>query len=251
LVCISVAWPLLIPAQRIQAETETTLGQVHTFSVMQVNVNFENHDPATLRTLIQQHMPTVVSLNEIEPAFLKVLRIGLEDVYPYLVDYAADGYLGMAVMSQVPFASTEGLSIENKSAPLIKTTFVSLPITLVSVHTLSPVSAAWSKARDTYLGSVAPLVRDMHDPVIVLGDFNQSMYAPAFKEFLHDATLTDADVGFGWKPTWSVGLPWAAAIDHILYRGQTIVPANYQVVSDINSDHRPLLATFTIHSPSL
>jgi endonuclease/exonuclease/phosphatase (EEP) superfamily protein YafD len=78
-------------------------------------------------------------------------------------------------------------------------------------------------------------------PTIAAGDFNFTVYSPAYARMLRESGLADAFAGRGWQPTWMAGFwPLALRIDHVL-ASRSLCVEHAEVGPDVGSDHRPLL----------
>lgn len=239
------SWPIVAlylprPTPAYSADTE----QRSHLSVMSVNVNRRNVSYDLLRDRIESERPSLIALQEVTPAWVTALqeRIGAE--YPYMFSLpATDDYRGMALFSKIPMVTHEALYFASESAPVLRVTFSDPHLTLYNVHTLSPVTEQWAAERKGLLGWLAPQIYETPGTVVVAGDFNMSNTNPLFRDFLSKADVEDARAGFGWQPSWERGTLMSAAIDQILYRG--LRSTRFRVLSDIGSDHRPILGTFT------
>jgi len=126
-----------------------------------------------------------------------------------------------------------------------------VPVTLMAVHTIAPFSPAQLDARDRQISTLAEIAEASVDrPVIALGDFNLTPYAPAFDR-LTDAgmsPLAETGTPLATWPTWLpiLGLP----IDHVLGNQRVAIDA-VERGPDIGSDHYPVVAQLRLLDSAL
>ena len=91
--------------------------------------------------------------------------------------------------------------------------------------------------RDRVLQSIAEQVQSEQGEVLVMGDMNNTAFAPSFRQFLHTSSLKlQAPRAM---PTWRPGL---ISIDHVLLRSQQAAAVSYGPW--LGSDHRPVQAAW-------
>lgn len=86
-------------------------------------------------------------------------------------------------------------------------------------------------------------ITQLKGPALVLGDFNASVWSPAYKRMLHRSHLSDARRGFGLRFTqhgkvFPGNLLWRP-IDHCFHTADC-VPRHFWTGPDLGSDHRPV-----------
>ncbi len=220
-------------------------GEQEIITIMNVNVNKDNQQYQKLIDLIKSNNPTVITLNEVTAEWLATIKQAVGEHYSFTIEMPYEGYQGMAVLSQLPVSAQESLSFSERTPPLLHVSFADKQLTLFALHALPPVSKSLMRERDAFLDFLADEVQSTFGSVIVAGDFNATIHGASFRSFLGKTKLRDSRQGYGWQPSWFRGTILAAAIDHILYRGDLSL-SDFRVLEGIGSDHRPLLATFTV-----
>ena len=244
LAVIYFSWPFIISWKVGMAPSRGSMPEGILISIFQVNASYFNDDHERLIQAILKEDSTVIAISEATTVWRTALRESLSAEYPYIAEAPLEGYEGMMNLSKIPFDHSQHVRFDDETPPLLETTISEYNLTLMNIHTLSPVSGSWSKKRDAYLSFIADHVRKTEGTVIVAGDFNTTVHSRPFKKMLRSADLTSSRRG--WKPTWMVGTPLAAAIDHILYRGDNIQAVDFKVLPSIGSDHRPIMSTFIV-----
>ena len=74
---------------------------------------------------------------------------------------------------------------------------------------------------------------------VVAGDLNATPWSSGFRRLCRDGRLAGPGGFAAWKPTWLVGTPLAAPIDHVL-AGSGLAVSAHAVGPDIRSDHQPV-----------
>lgn len=213
------------------------------FKVMQMNVHTENTQYDKAVDAIRQMDPDVISLNEVDQKWLDGLKPAL-NTYKYHVEQPRDDNFGIAVYSRIPLAKTK-IHYFTKGAPpvaLVALKYGHQIITVLSMHTMPPISETGFSLRNDELFKIAEERMKLGQHLIVVGDLNTTPYSPTFKEFLNYTGLRDSRAGFGIQGSWPSFLPplWIP-IDHILVSEDFMVLSR-KVGPYTGSDHFPVMA---------
>lgn len=120
-------------------------------------------------------------------------------------------------------------------------------VSILSVHTLPPVSAEYAHRRDLMLGNAAAWAerrRSAGALPVVLGDLNATSFSSSLRALVADGGLVDSARGFGWQPSWPVGtgvlsVLLAIPIDHA-FTDPGLITVGRELGPELGSDHRPL-----------
>ena len=94
--------------------------------------------------------------------------------------------------------------------------------------------------------SVAVLARQVEHPVMLIGDFNTTMWTRPYRTLEANTGLRNTRKGFGVLPTWSTFMPFAMiAIDHA-FVSDDIGVVETRTGPRIGSDHLPLILTVAL-----
>ncbi len=224
-----------------RAPGNTSLKLIH------ANVHSSNTDYQRLVDFINDEQPDLFVLQEINPEWVRGTQ-GLLTDYPYRYIEPRRGNFGIAAFSKVPFDAIGHIDSPPQAHPTIVAaiTINEKPLTLISSHPTIPISRQLYLARNEQLVSIAELVKQASGSVVLLGDFNASIWDAHFRELENTTGLINARRGFGILPSWPTFLPFAMIpIDHALVSGDVAV-IDIRTGRGIGSDHLPLIVTISL-----
>jgi endonuclease/exonuclease/phosphatase (EEP) superfamily protein YafD len=241
LFCLNTLLPYF-PAQ--EGKTEVTNQMPPRLRILHANVLLKNRNPLPVLKLIQETEPEIVSLQEVDPAWLERLAPVLKR-YPYQVTAVKPGCIyGVALFSKSPLENPEIHYYGGIGRPtlLADLQWQGRRITLVAMHPHSPGSWKRYLWRNMQLFAFAKARKTLGPNLIVMGDLNNTPFSPSFKTLLKETGLHNSRQGQGLYPTWPAALPmlWIP-IDHILLSDSLRIHA-MRVGPYIGSDHLPLIA---------
>ena len=178
-----------------------------------ISYNLYIHNPQIETDLnwIEKQSADVVFLTEAAPSMQIVQR--LQAAYPHGCERLDDSPFGLILLSKHALKSCTVLqhgSLQN--FPAIRAKLGNGRI-VYAIHPPPPISAYMATERDRVLQSIAEQVSHEQGEVLVMGDMNNTAFAPSFRRFLHTSGLKlQAPRAM---PTWRPGL---ISIDHILLR---------------------------------
>jgi endonuclease/exonuclease/phosphatase (EEP) superfamily protein YafD len=186
----------------------------------------------------------VVLVQETGPDFAAGM-VALEEEFPYRLAQLESAF-GIALLSRYPLHEAKTLELIDLDFPALDAYIIapSGPLRLVGVHPPPPVSEELARWRNRYMKKLVPLIENTQ-PVLVLGDFNSTVWSPNLREFMEKTQLRDAQQGFGPLASW----PAVTA----RYTGILGIPIDLMLVSDtvrveerramppLGSDHLPVL----------
>lgn len=215
--------------------------------LMHANVLAHNHQYQRLLDLVTEEDPDMVFLQEINHDWLAGIT-SLKSEYPHFYTEPRAGNFGIAVYSKLPFDSVLHVDSPPLNYPTIAAT-VSIgekQLTLVSSHPTIPLGKKQHAARNEQLDSLAKWIQGADAPVVLLGDFNASVWDPRYRNLERSTGLHNARRGFGVLATWPTYMPFAMIpIDHVLV-SEGIGVLNAKTSKSIGSDHLPLIVTLSL-----
>lgn len=153
----------------------------------------------------------------------------LHATYPYGCGTKTLGIFGMVYLSRSPVVSCDVYA--QGEFPFIRVETAQGVVVYV-LHAPPPIGSL-TAGNNGYLNRLGYVVGFEKQPVLVVGDFNQSPYSPTFISFLRDSHTRSQMVNVipTWRPAW-------LHIDHVL-TGKALV-AKVTALPWLHSDHRPL-----------
>jgi endonuclease/exonuclease/phosphatase (EEP) superfamily protein YafD len=238
---LRLLWPLLAPQPSID-------GIEPALTAMAANVFIGNTNPRPLLEAVDASQPDVLLLMEVDERWLQDVA-SLREEYPHTALAIRDegfgeyGPFGLGIFSRSPLHGTRLHRLGTAKVPIIVTrlTHNEQTWTLIGAHPYPPVSAACSKARDTFLRELAQVVADLDGPKMLLGDLNVTLWSPNYDDLLRNSGLVDSQLGQGYQPTWPDVLGVSLIpIDHVLVSPEVAV-LRRSIGPSIDSDHRPVI----------
>jgi len=216
-------------------------------TLMNANVYAGNDHYERLTGLIEAERPDVILLQEISPEWLAALR-SIQGDYPFSYAEPRLDAFGIAIFSRLPLESVHHVDSPPLGYPTLVATLIvnGQAVTLVNTHAMSPLTPSGFEARNEHLRSVAEIANAVHGALILSGDFNTSMWSPAYRELEKTTGLISVRHGIGVLPTWPTFMPFAMIpIDHILVSDEIRVVETRRG-AHFGSDHLPLIVSFTV-----
>lgn len=205
----------------------------------------------------------IETIRENDPDFILLMEIDDDweaALVPLLVDYpnfrfaSRQDNFGIAFLSKNPWSSIEVLNPKAQGLPALEIRFEDVELAsgyqgtlkILGVHPIPPMNRGYWQDRNEYLETVFRRVSS-EEATTVSGDFNLSPWSPVYQHLTSQASLSDAAIGFGVRPTfawhpfpeWMSGVP----LDLTLITDQIEV-VDHRVGPKTGSDHRPVIVDF-------
>ncbi len=237
------ALPGLSPQQAVAKPADRIV-----YSLLQMNLRFNNPTPKKVLSLIGRTNPDVITLDEVSRMWAKELGY-IASAYPYriLCDYP-NGIFGVALLSRRPFAAGTAPRCEPRGAMATATIdFGGIPVDVAAIH----LSWPWPNEQYWQIGELAESLAGLGETAIMAGDCNAVPWSAAVRRV---ARLSGMTLMPSVGPTWIhrtlpdflrryAGLP----IDHVFSKGGVTILSAARL-EDTGSDHLPVLVEFTLRS---
>lgn len=215
--------------------------------LLHVNVLSTNDDYDRLFELVAAEQPDLIFLLELTPEWLEATR-PLQEDYPFTYTEPRADNFGIGLFSRLPLESVRHVDSPPLNYPTLIATLTvhGELLTLIDTHPMIPLGRANVEARNEHLESVATLARQVERPVMLIGDFNTTVWTGPYRALEASTGLRNTRKGFGILPTWSTFMPFAMiAIDHALV-SDGIGVVETRTGARIGSDHLPLILTVAL-----
>ena len=243
------------PAQ-VSSSTNDTL------AVMTFNLGPGQARPEQILTAIEDEEADIVTVQELTPATVKMLREDLTQRYPYSILNLGSSTTGL--MSRYPIINSDWFRPAGQGRSVLHATLDAkgTPIHILAVHPVPP-ALSWCKNYPVPTGlddeeqeqeakDILRRVTFLEGPVLIMGDFNMSDQSPVYD--MVSTALKDSyrEVGWGFGFTFpnnlklhSVPVPGPfLRIDYVFHSGQLNAQLA-QVSCKGGSDHCYLVVKLT------
>jgi endonuclease/exonuclease/phosphatase (EEP) superfamily protein YafD len=208
-----------------------------TLTLVSANVHLDNPSSAPLASWLAQVQPDVVVLQEVTPSYAHALASF--STYPFRKLAPQDGPFGLALLSRYPVTEVrvtqDEAGVQTLTASL---TLAGRQISLVLLHPMPPISAAFRAARDQQLMAQAHAARAHGLPTIVAGDLNTTPWSAVMTQGIAARLKRTTSLAPTW-PRLGAGL-MGIPIDQVLVSPHWGV-IGHDVGPDIGSDHLPVI----------
>lgn len=215
------------------------------YRLMQINLRYDNRDPAQALSLIGRVQPDIVTLNEVSKPWAEKLEL-LAAAYPYrIVCSSPKRVWGVAILSRRPLVDGTTPHCENYGS--FATMTVNLggrQMDIAALHLDWP----WPYKQDSQIDAVTPHLQKIGSTALLAGDMNAAPWS-------HSVARVAAAGGFALMPSrgasyMALGVPeWlhfaGLSIDQVFAKGDVAVHGVSHLES-VASDHIPVLVEFSL-----
>jgi endonuclease/exonuclease/phosphatase (EEP) superfamily protein YafD len=227
------------PASKNSNQVSYVVENTQTISVFFSNVLTSNSFHQSMLNTVSKYNPDIMVTTEIDETWKSALR-PIQSTHPHSIIFPRADNFGMAIYSKLPFQSKR-YDVGDYLLPLMVLDFDAFA--LIAAHPIPPVSNKNDEELRIYINKIAEIVRNTKKPVILVGDFNATIWSSTVNNLRGLKLLRTNQLGFAW--TWPSGFwPLAVQIDHIFVRDT--VMADFEVLPYIGSDHFPVKSIITI-----
>ncbi|NEQ35419.1 MAG: endonuclease/exonuclease/phosphatase family protein [Okeania sp. SIO3I5] len=240
--------PWYLPSSQIIVGDE-----VNKIRILQLNVFINNQQYNRAIALVKKENPDVAVFLEVGEKWAEELKV-LRQSYPYVFHNQDNRIFGKRIFGKLIYSK---IPLENQNIKIIsksykRTALVTQlkvpgkPIFLIVTHLAIPITKVSFQVRNQEFAVLADYVSKLQSPVIVVGDFNTSLWSPYYQQFVQKTGLRNGRRGFGIQPSWPTFLPlFYIPIDHCLVSPEIQVFNSY-TGKNVGSDHLPLITDLAI-----
>jgi endonuclease/exonuclease/phosphatase (EEP) superfamily protein YafD len=214
--------------------------------ILHSNVLTNNRRYSDVISLVKAEQPDIAVFVEVSTAWARELAV-LSEMFPYSLQQQESENFGSAIYSKLPLenASVQGFSSRRKSL-LADVKFQGKTISLILAHPSVPIKQESFIDRNQQLAAIGEYGAQVKNPLIVVGDFNTTMWSPFYKNMVKTGKLRNARSGFGLLPTWPTFMPLVyIPIDHFLV-SKEIGVLKIRTGRNVGSDHLPLITDLVL-----
>ena len=243
----------------------TGAGKAEAFRVMTLNALYTNDDGAAIERLVQDGLPDLVCLQELNPRLAGDLVARLGSEYPYYALLPEEEPTGLGLFSRHPLRDEGEIPDPawKHGAQVVMVTFEDQTVLVLNVHAVSPtwphLAPGWPprfetefRLREQEINLWLDRIEQHRGPVILAGDLNSTDQNASYR--LLAGHLRDAHREVGWglghtAPASVEGLDRVPSpsrlfrIDYIWYSDHWQALDAQVGEWDGQSDHLPIFAT--------
>lgn len=228
-----------------EVESRTACPLREELTVLIANLQMENREAGALRAVVREHRPDLFLAMETDAWWDRRLD-PLAERFGHGIEHIGEHYFGIHLLSRLPLVEPSVRFVARDDTPALYTGVRLRSGELLAfrgLHPRPPKLGQSTAMRDREILAAAASLPDGR-PGLLAGDLNAVPWEPVVAEAKRRGGLGDPRLGRGFLPTYHAAtwlLSWP--IDHILPTpGLRLL--SLEVLPDIGSDHRPLLATF-------
>lgn len=200
--------------------------------------------------LIEKYQPEIFLTMESNGDWEKVLQI-LEKDYPYQHKVTLENTYGMHFYSKIEIEDSKTHYFVADDIPSIEVhlkTEDGFSFVFFGVHPPppSPTEEETSKERDGDLLSAAKSVKEIHKPVIVVGDFNNVAWSKSSILFKKISHLIDPRIGRAFVSTFHAKYRLLRFPIDLMFHSEDIFIEELKTLDNFGSDHLPVYCEFFI-----
>lgn len=210
-------------------------------------VHFEASSAAQaedIADVIRSKNPDLVGLTGLTEESAKALSFGA--LFPYSRVELKPGFPGVALFSRFPFVTEPRTAVGEKVAPIVSVALdlgAGNRLQVILFQTQPFLARRFFYTNRILARRVSTPLRQVHERVLVFGNFNATPFSGLYKRFRDAGKLRDAMQGFGFDRTWSAENPFLRlTLSHFLYRGMDAI--EYRRLAEQGSEHYPIMARF-------
>ncbi|GET43528.1 endonuclease/exonuclease/phosphatase family protein [Microseira wollei] len=214
--------------------------------VLQSNVFFKNKQYSEVISMVRAENPDIAFFQEVTDSWAKELE-ALNDILPYSIVPQDTNKFGIVIYSKLPLENSSIQDFEGVRRSIFADVKIQdRVVSVIVTHLTIPITRSSFDRRNKHLTEIGNSVAKIKNPVLVVGDFNITMWSPFYQRFIDRTGLRNARSGFGILPTWPTNMPLLSIpIDHCLV-SPTIKVLQLRAGRYVGSDHLPLIADLVI-----
>ena len=242
MVHVVTIWPDVKPPNRLSAEVK----RAPRLRVFSANLYFKNADLSGIIDEVRENDADIAVFQEVTRAHRE--RLLSDPALMGLSNRVSSANSDTVVFSRLPIESSEIWFQTARPMARARVSTAIGTVEVVAVHTVAPINDSAIARWRQMLDALHDLAQSRSRPLLLVGDFNATVYHPRFDDLL-DTGLTDAHSarGRGFTGTWPRDRPFPPLlrIDHAL-SSKELVPVKATYGTGRGSDHRPIIVEYAL-----
>ena len=221
--------------------------------LLHINVHTSNQQYQAVIDYVNRGGADLVFLQEVNAKWIAEVKTKVDD---YRVDVSVPRQDNFGIALLVANRLGEGISVKQTQVTYLGDPHAGVPaievalqwhdrqVSVLSLHTLPPVSRRYSIIRDRQLAAVAGWAGRRPGSVVLIGDLNTTAWSSVYRALATDTGWVDSQWGRHYQPTFPAHLPIKIPIDHCLHSGD-LMTIERVIGPAVGSDHLPLAVTLS------
>lgn len=229
------------------------------YKVISTNVWVKNTDAEKVLAFVEAEDPDLALFVEVNDEMGRQLE-ALETTLPYSSNQQTPYRLGTVLYSKTPLSKVQLQQFNTRSAVNISADVEvnGQSLSIVGIHPFPPIRQELFVDRNRAFEAVSRYVKAQSNPVILMGDFNVTMWSPYYRQLARESGLKNARAGAGILPTWPAKLHYLSLpnlgaltklfqipIDHCL-ASPSLQVVKMRTGPYVGSDHLPIAIDFRL-----
>ncbi|MEX0939507.1 MAG: endonuclease/exonuclease/phosphatase family protein [Pirellulales bacterium] len=242
IVACHLAWvgPGFLPAGSLPPH----LADAPTIRIVSANVLFSNDQHEALIAEIDRHEPDVFVLIEYAHPWREALRgQSMFKRFPHRIESPRADAFGIAMFSKVPLTDARIWTIEGLPVARARVRLGGRDVEIFGIHPPPPKRSAQLRQSTAFWEVLRAELKGLPHPVIVVGDFNATVYSHAYGQLLADGLVSaHQQRGRGFATSWPNGqtLIPPIRIDHAMFAPE-LACVRVCEGRGAGSDHKPII----------
>lgn len=223
------------------SNTESQNISSETLKIASINLLSSNENFEKVASFIDEGSFDIVFLLEINDKWQH--KIETIEGYPFQFYIPRPDNFGIGVIYNIEIDSVERIDVSNIELPsiLLSMKLDGKELKLLSTHPVPPISSKFFEFRNNQFDEINTFVNEVDEELVLIGDFNSTVFSPNMKTLLNNDRLVDSRIGFGLLHTWNDLMPInLITLDHAFVTNGINV-FNRGVGRSIGSDHLPII----------
>ncbi|MGB3670974.1 MAG: endonuclease/exonuclease/phosphatase family protein [Phormidesmis sp.] len=263
LFCLALLFAQVIPWYFPPAQSGMAPDYRPDYRVMSTNLNIANSNAAEVIKLTETEQPDLALFIEVNDSMAQQLET-LKTFLPYSSNQLTPYQPRTVLYSKDPIIDLEIRKFDTNNAVNLTAHIQTKNqrLSIVAIHPLPPLNREFLNSRNKVFRAVSDYVQPQTDPVVLIGDFNTTMWSPSYRMLAHKTGLKNTRKGLGILPTWpantsylpipKLGIltkPFQIPIDQCL-ASPSLRALSMHTGPDVGSDHLPIIVDFLISKES-
>ncbi len=219
-------------------------------TVISVNVLQKNSQYNRLIELINEVQPDILLTLETNKEWENALQ-AIEKHYSYTHKIPLENRYGLHFYTKLEVKKSKEHYFITDDRPAIEAhlfDYEGNDFVFLGIHPPppSPTEKPTSKQKDAEFMKAAQLIRKLHSPSLVTGDFNNVCWSRSARMFAKVSNLQDSRIGKGIHGTFPVRPSFMRFPLDLLFSSKEIQVHEIKTLRDVGSDHLPFFAKFSV-----